>query len=342
MKKLKIAQIAPLSERIPPKKYGGIERVVSTLTEELVKRGHKVTLFASGDSLTSAKLISVHPKSLRESKLAGLDEILLLNIGLAYKMQKEFDIIHDHNGHISLPVAQIAQTPVVMTLHGPFTHTSKRLFETLNRPNLISISKAQAQSAPSVKITANVYNGLNVESLPFSLEHNNYLIFVGRISPEKGTHYAIEVAQYLNLPLIIAAKLDTVDIPYFEEYIGPRLSDEIKWIGEVDENTRNKLISKAMCFLHPVVFKEPFGLTLIESMATGTPVIAFKRGSIPEVIVNGKTGFVVEDTEEMVEAVGKINQIDRKFCRQYVLENFNAEKMTDGYEKVYQNILGIK
>ena len=346
--KLKIAQIAPLVERIPPKKYGGTERVVYSLTEELVKRGHEVTLFASGDSMTSAKLVSVYPRSLREAKikdLYGLNDLTLLNIGMAYKTEDQFDIIHDHNGIFSLPTANKSLTPVVMTIHGPFTTTQRRLYGSFNNPTFVAISKSQAQAAPKeVSVVDVIYNGLDMKHYPFSLENEGYLLFVGRISMEKGAHFAIEVAQELNLPLIIAAKLDLVDMQYFNEYIGPRLSNgevnqQIRWIGEVDEEKRNKLMSRALCVLHPVTWCEPFGLTLIESMACGTPVVAFNKGAIPEIIVDGETGFVVEDVEEMAEAILKVSQIDRQKCRHHALENFNSKIMTDKYEEIYIKLL---
>lgn len=342
---MRIAQIAPIIERVPPKKYGGTERVVYALVEELVKRGHDVTLFASGDSITSAKLISVYPKSLREARVKGLysaNNWTMLSIGVAYNMQEEFDIIHDHNNDLSIATANIANTPVVMSLHGAFTPHSKRLFETLNKPHLVAISKAQTVPAPHLNYAGVVHNGLNMSNYPSSEENDGYLLFVGRISEEKGVHNAIEVAQYLDLPLIIAAKLETslrADVQYFREKVEPNLSDQIKWVGEVEEAQRNELMSKALCFLHPVTWREPFGLTLIESMACGCPVVAFRRGSIPEIVVDKKTGFVVEDVEEMIEAVSNIHKIDRLTCRKHALENFTAERMADGYEKIYQEIL---
>lgn len=339
---MKIAQIAPIIERVPPLKYGGTERVVYELTEELIKRGHEVTLFASGNSLTSAKLISIYPKSLREVRLEDLygnNTLTMLNIGTAYQMQGDFDIIHDHNGYTSLPTANISNTPVVMTYHGNFSPEVRRSYQMLRKPYVVSISKAQVQGIEGLNLAGNVYNGLSMENYPFSETRDEYLLFVGRISLEKGVHHAIEVALHLNLPLIIAAKLDTIDMPYFKQYIGPRLSENIRWIGEVDEEERNKLMSKALCFLHPVTWKEPFGLTLIESMACGCPVVAFKKGSIPEIVTNGKTGFVVSDLQEMIEAVKKINSIKRDYCRKYALENFNAQLMAARYEKIYQKIL---
>jgi glycosyltransferase involved in cell wall biosynthesis len=339
---MRIAQIAPIIERVPPKKYGGTERVVHALTEELVKRGHDVTLFASGDSITSAKLFSVYPKSLREARLKdiyGSNIWSMLSIGMAYSMQKSFDIIHDHSGYLSLPTANIAETPVVVTMHGPITTDVRKIYDRLRNPHLVTISNSQGFPAPTLNYAGTVYNGLYLEDYPFSEEHDGYLLFVGRISMEKGVHHAIEVAQELDMPLIIAAKLETVDEPYFHQYIKPLLSEQIKWIGEVDEKERNLLMSKAKCFLHPVTWREPFGLTLIEAMACGCPVIAFDKGSIPEIIRNGETGFVVQDIEGMLDAVLSVDTIDRNKCREHALTNFSAQKMAEGYEAVYKKIL---
>ncbi len=342
---MRIAQIAPIIERIPPRKYGGTERVIHALTEELVKKGHDVTLFASGDSETSAKLVSVYPRPLREVKienLYGANAWTLLNIGLAYKMQDQFDIIHDHNNDLSLPVANLSKTPVVMTIHGAFNENVKKIFQVLNRVNIVTISKAQSAPLPNLNYVGNVYNGLDMEDYVFSDTPDDYLLYVGRISMEKGVHFAIEVAHQLDMPLIIAAKVDPEaphDVAYFKEYIEPRLSDQIRWVGEVDDAERNELMSKAYCFLHPITWAEPFGLTLIEAMACGCPVIAFNKGSIPEVIQDGKTGFVVRDIKEMIEAVYNIDKIDRKYCREYALAKFNARRMADDYEKIYQQIL---
>lgn len=339
---MKIAQIAPLVERIPPKKYGGTERVVHALTEELVKLGHEVTLFASGDSLVSAKLVSVYPRALREAKIKdiyGTNTFSMLNIGAAYQNQEQFDIIHDHCGVLSLPTANIAKTPVVMTMHGAFTPENRVMYQTLLNPYQVTISRAQGYAVPKLHHAGTVYNGLPMAQYPFSLEHDGYLLFVGRISMEKGVHHAIEAAKTLDLPLIIAAKLDDVDQPYYRYYVEPHLSERIRWIGEVDEAERNRLMSRAMCFLHPVTWREPFGLTMIEALACGCPVIAFNKGSVPEIIKNGETGFVVEDVEGMIDAVQNIAAIDRAACREHALTNFSAEKMAEGYVEIYDKIL---
>ena len=335
---MRIAQIAPLVERVPPKLYGGTERVVYALTEELVRRGHEVTLFASGDSETTAKLESVYPRSLREAKvkdLYGTNNWTMLNIGLAYELQDEFDVIHDHLSPLSLPTANIASTPVVTTMHGAFSRETRKLFQTLRNPYVVTISESQVYAAPNINHIGTVYNGLDMESYPFSAENDGYLLFVGRISIEKGTHYAIEVAQALDMPLIIAAKLEPLDEPYFNEYVKPRLTERIQWIGEVNEADRNKLMSRAKCYLHPVTWREPFGLVMIEAMACGAPVVGFDRGSVSEIVKTGVTGHVVHDLDGMIEAVEAIDSIDRKACRAHVLENFSTKKMADGYEAIF-------
>lgn len=344
---MKIAMVAPIVERIPPKKYGGTERVIYNLTEELTRRGHEVTLFASGDSKTSAKLISVIPRSLREmgaKDLYGTNTWAMLNIGLAYEMQDYFDIIHDHHYEISAAVANLSETPVVLTMHGVINEDNKTLFEFLDNIYYVSISKSQVRYVPKLNLAGNVYNGLAMDSYPFSDQDEGYLLFVGRITEQKGVHLAMDAAWKLGLPLIIAAKLDEVahDLGYFKKFIKPRLKKYqrlVRWIGEVDEAERNKLMSKALCVLHPVRWPEPFGLTLIESMACGAPVIAFNKGSIPEVIVSGKTGFVVENLSQMIKAIKRISSIKRSECREHALTNFSASRMADGYEQIYEKLL---
>lgn len=342
---MKIAQIAPIAERVPPKKYGGTERIVSALTEELLKRGHEVTLFASGDSITHAKLESVFPRGLREAHfkdIYGTNNWTLLNMGLAYELQDDFDIIHDHLAPISVPTANIATTPVVMTMHGPFTADNRRIFQTLRNPYIVTISQSQAYPVPSMNHAGTVHHGLPMQDYPFGEEPEGYLLIVGRICMEKGTHLAIEVAVQLDRPLIIAAKLESTDRAYFREYVEPRLSDRIRWVGEVDEEERNRLMSKADCLLHPVTWREPFGLVIIEAMACGCPVVGFNRGAVPELIETGKTGFVVEDIEGMIDAVQSIDSISRAACREHALKNFSVERMASEYEEIYANILSPK
>lgn len=342
MRRLRIAQIAPLAYSIPPKKYGGTERVIHALTEELVARGHDVTLFATKDSKTSANLVSVYPLGLKDANIKDLKQwtlLNLLNIGNAYKLQNEFDLIHDHMSTISIPTANLSTVPVVMTLHGQIDNTNKKLFENLDKPYLVSISKSQVKNFPEVAAVDTVYNGLSLDHYPFSAEHKGYLLFVGRFFVDKGAHFAIQVARELNMPLIIAAKLEDKEEKYFNDYIYPNLDAKIRWVGEVGEKERNKLMSEAAAMLHPATWDEPFGLNMIEAMACGCPVIAFNKGSIPEVIKDGKSGYVVNSVSEMINAVKNIEKIDRAFCREYAIKNFSVKRMTDGYESLYYNIL---
>lgn len=341
---MRIAQIAPLVERVPPKTYGGTERVVHALTEELVKRGHEVTLFATADSETSAHLQPMYPRSLREARvndLYGANYPTLLSMGVAYRMQDQFDIIHDHLGPMSLPIAEFADVPVVTTMHGPFTIENRRLYQTFRRPVVATISHSQLRHAGSINHAGMVHNGLIFDDYPFQKDPEGYLLCVGRLTPEKGIHLAIEVAKELDMRLIIAAKLEAMNQNYFDNYIRPGLSGRIEWIGEVDMNQRNELMSKALCFLHPAMWREPFGLTIIEAQACGCPVIAFDRGAMSEVIKNGETGFVVDDVEEMTEAILNIGTIDRRVCRDYARREFNAAHMTDGYEQIYNKLVAL-
>jgi glycosyltransferase involved in cell wall biosynthesis len=347
---MRIAQIAPLAERVPPEKYGGTERVIYHLTEELVKMGHDVTLFASGDSITSAKLVSVYPVSLRKSKLKdiyGYNVYSILNMGLAYASQDKFDIIHDHNPHMGLPVANLAQTPVVMTWHGPFDEQIRYLFSNLKKPYVVSISKSQAAPAPRLNWIGNVYNGLSMEDYPFGEQAGDYLLYVGRVDMEKGLHTAIDAAVRLRMKLVVAAKVDLI-VPhvreYYEKYILPRLNQHknlITWVGEVGEPERNELMKNALCILHPITWPEPFGLTVIEAMACGCPVVANNLGSMPELIIHGKTGFLAHSFEEFIAGIQNIRTIDRAFCRQHALNNFSAKKMAQGYLRSYRKAIEL-
>lgn len=341
---MKIAMIAAPIERIPPTKYGGTERVVSALTEELVKRGHSVTLFASGDSKSSAVLEAAFPKSLREAypnpkEIMKRIQATLLHLGKAYARQDEFDIIHDHTSYFGMSYAQSCRVPVVATLHGELNAENVSMYQNFDKPYFVTISYAQRKLAPNLKYMANVYNGLNMQHYPFSYEDNGYLLVVGRFTPEKGIHNAIEIAKRLDMPLIIAAKLEEQNKEYFEKEIKPFLNEKIRWVGEVNEKQRNLLMSRALCFLHPLEWEEPFGLTLIEAMSCGSPVVAFNKGSMSEIIQDGKNGYIRGNISEMIDAIKNIYKIDRRYCRRYALQNFNAEKMAQEYEMVYESIL---
>lgn len=341
---MKIAQLAPLVARVPPKRYGGTERVVHYLTEELVKRGHDVTLFASGNSITKAKLEAVVPCALRESHITDIYPFTALAVAKVYNNAERFDIIHNHAypDYLAFPAAYSSKTPTITTLHTPFSIENSKLFEEYKDLHFTPISNSQKRALAGLNYTDTIYHGIPVEKFPFKKSAGKYLIYVGRVALIKGTQYAIDVAEALGMELVIAAKLDAHEADFFNRYIGSRLRGKIKWIGEVTDDERNQLLVNALCLLHPITWDEPFGLTLIESMACGTPVIAFNKGSSSEIIINKKTGYVVKTTAEMINAVAKINQISRKECRFHVEKNFNLKRMVDAYEDLYYKIVDGK
>lgn len=340
---MRIAQVSPLWERVPPPAYGGIELVVGLLCDELVRRGHEVTLFASGDSITLAKLESVHPCAMRlDPTVKDYGVYELLQLSQVYERADEFDIIHSHMGHTALPYANLVKTPTVHTLHGVFTPDNEKLFNYARRQSFVSISNAQREARLGLNCIATVYNGVDVSTYKFHEKPDQpaYLAFLGRLSPEKGPHLAIEIAQRTGWHLKMAGKVDVVDQEYFEEKIKPHIDGkQIEYLGEANHAQKSVLMGGAVATLFPVTWREPFGLVMIESMAAGTPVIAMKIGSTPEVIVHGKTGFLCESVEECIVALDKVATLDRYACREHIFTNFSGQRMTDGYEAVYQQIL---
>ena len=344
MKKLRIAQLVGLTERVPPLKYGGVELVVSNLTEELIKRGHKVTLFASGDSKTKAKLISVYPHSLRKDPSLKLAYSLLL-IEELLKREKEFDIIHNHGGWLLFPfIKYFKKAKVITTLHGRLnTKQSQLVLGYFRKLNYISISRSQRKYLPNLNYVANVYNGIDIDAFEFDDRPKDYLIFLGRISLEKGIEKAIKIAKLAKKKLKIAAKIDPVDREYWEKRVKPQIDrKQVVYIGEIGHTRKVRLLKNAQALINPISWPEPFGLVMIEAMVCGTPVIAPKRASVSEIVVNKKTGFIVDSKNlirDSVKAVLKIDQIDRNECRKHVEKNFTVKSMVDGYEKAYYKIL---
>jgi glycosyltransferase involved in cell wall biosynthesis len=340
---MRIAQIAPLWERVPPPAYGGTELVVGLLTDELVRRGHDVTLFASGDSLTLAKLESVHPRALRlDKEVIEYNIYEALNLSQVYERADEFDIIHSHVGCAALPYAPLVKTPTVHTLHGIFTPDNEKLFIHARRQPFISISDAQREPRLNLNCVATVYNGIDANRYKFYAQPDNppYLAFLGRMSPEKGPHLAIEIAKRSGWHLKMAGKVDPVDVEYFETQVKPQIDgQQIEFLGEANHTQKNVLMGQATVTLFPITWREPFGLVMIESMAAGTPVIAMNLGSVPEVIAHGKSGFICQSVDECIEAIPEAVTLNRHDCREYVLMNFTAQRMTEGYEAVYQKII---
>ncbi|MGE5655645.1 MAG: glycosyltransferase family 4 protein [Actinomycetota bacterium] len=343
---MKIAQISPLVERVPPPAYGGTERIVGLLCDELVRRGHDVTLFASGDSVTLAKLESVHPRALRHDpsvKEYGIYD--MLQLAKIYDRADEFDIIHSHVGCLSLPYASLVKTPTVHTLHGIFTPDNEKLFQYARNQPYVSISNSQRDPRLNLNCVATVYNGLDPKIYEFYPQPQNppYLAFLGRFSPEKGPHLAIEIAKRTGWTLKMAGKIDRVDHEFFEQEIEPQIDGkQIQFLGEANHAQKTVLMGNAVATLFPITWREPFGLVMIESMAVGTPVIAINLGSASEVIVHGKTGFLCNSVEEAVAAIGKVGNLNRYDCRQQVLDNFSVKTMVDGYEAVYRDLIAAR
>jgi len=338
---MRIAQVAPLYESVPPRYYGGTERVVSYLTEELVKQGHEVTLFASGDSQTKAELIPIVDKALRLSKLHAdplAHHIILLN--QLNMMSQEFDVIHFHIDLLHFAQHQFMMTPSLTTMHGRLDLPHLRtVFAEFKDIPLISISNNQRLPLPNANWHATVYNGIPQENYTYRAQAGEYLAFLGRISPEKGIERAIEIALRVGMKLNIAAKVDKVDEDYYCNVIKPLLKNPlIEYIGEINEQEKDEFLGNAYATLFPIDWPEPFGLVMIESMACGTPVVAFNRGSVSEVMLQGETGFIVNNTNDAIEAVEKIETISRQCCRYVFEKRFSATQMANSYVKAYESL----
>lgn len=340
---MRIAQVAPLWERVPPPAYGGIELVVGLLTDELVRRGHEVTLFASGDSLSLANLVSIHPRALRlDSTIKDFSIYEMLLLATVYERAQEFDLIHSHVGCTALSYSNLVKTPTVHTLHGIFTPDSEKMFKYAKNQPYLSISHSQREPRLGLNYVATVYNGIDVSSYEFYPQPKNppYLAFLGRISPEKGTHLAIAIAKAAGWQLKIAGKIDMVDVNYFEQEIKPQIDGkQIEYLGEANHAQKNALMGGAVATLFPITWREPFGLVMVESMASGTPVIAMKLGSTEEVITHGKTGFLCKNIQECIQAIDQVSELDRHACREDVKNRFSLVEMTNCYEAVYRQIL---
>ncbi|NKE72293.1 glycosyltransferase family 4 protein [Candidatus Manganitrophus noduliformans] len=340
---MKIAQISPLFESVPPKLYGGTERVVSVLTEGLIKNGHDVTLFASGDSKTSARLVSVCRAALRLSNVKDPYADHILQLSTVYDHAEEFDLIHSHADYFTFPFAQRSATPTVTTLHGrldmPELQGIHRYYK--SHP-LISISHSQRTPFPFANWVSTVHHGLPMEKYRFHPEPGSYLAFLGRIAPEKRADIAVAVAQKTGIPLKIAAKIADQDRDYFDAVIRPLIKPPlVEYIGEIGDEEKNVFLGDALALLFPIDWPEPFGLVMIESLACGTPVIARPYGSVNEILVHGTTGFIHSEVDDLVRAVERIGEISRKGCREYVEDAFSAERMVRRYEQAYEEVIAF-
>lgn len=340
---MKIAQVAPLYESVPPKYYGGTERIVSYLTEELVKQGHDVALFASGDSITRARLHPVADQALRLDRRCQ-DQLAhhILMLDRLAKLASDFDIIHFHIGYLHLPLVRALGIPHITTQHGRLDIPDLiPLYQHFADMPIVSISNYQRRPLPFANWQATVYHGLPENLYTFHSQPKHYLAFLGRISPEKRVDRAITIAIRAGMEIRIAAKVDKVDQAYFEDRIKPLLDHPlVQYIGEIGDEEKNEFLGQASALLFPIDWPEPFGLVIIEAMACGTPVIAYRRGSVPEVLHHGETGFIVENLDQALTAVEKIDQISRQRCRQVFEERFSTRRMAKEYVEVYQAIIG--
>jgi glycosyltransferase involved in cell wall biosynthesis len=339
---MRIAQVAPLFESVPPALYGGTERVVSYLTEELVRQGHEVTLFASGDSETSARLVPGCPLALWRDACThdALPHHLRL-VELVARQAQRFDLIHFHLDYVHFPTVDRLPCPTVTTLHGRLNPPDEQLFyEAFPTAPLVSISNAQRSPIPGADWRATVYHGLPRDLHTFRETSGTYLAFLGRLSPEKGIEPALEIARRAGMPLRVAAKIYPEERPYFEQVLEPmfKASPWVDFISEVGGRLKDEFLGNARALLFPIDWEEPFGLVMIEAMACGTPVVAFRRGSVREVVPDGVAGFVVDDLDEAVAAIGRVGELSRRACRRTFEERFDASRMTRDYLEVYRQL----
>lgn len=338
---MRIAQVAPLYVATPPRSYGGTERIISALTEELVQRGHEVTLFATGDSRTSARLVPGVPKALGFEHVFESGAAHVAMLAQVYSRASEFDVIHSHADYQTLPFAAMSDTPTIITLHGALdTPGYPEALSAFRDIHYVSISNSQREPLPQLNWAATVYHGIDTSSIRFSERPGDYLLFVGRISPEKGPEHAIAIARKCGIPLKIAAKVDPKDRSYFERAVKPLLDDPlVDYLGPVNEQRKRKLMKNALALLAPIRWPEPFGLVYIEALACGLPVLTCPQGAAPEILREGVTGFMRESDSELAEAALRVAEVDRAGCRAWVENHFDISHMTDNYLAVYESVI---
>ncbi|MDE2517465.1 MAG: glycosyltransferase family 4 protein [Rhodospirillales bacterium] len=340
---MRIAQISPLFEAVPPKLYGGTERVVYSLTEELVAMGHDVTLFASGDSITSATLAPMRREALRlDPTVRDWVATYFRMVELIYRRAEEFDILHFHIDYFPLSLFSRQKVPFLTTLHGRLDLKEfQEVYSEFPDAPTVSISDSQRRPIPDINWVRTVLHGMPVNLLtPQKVDNRDYLAFLGRISPEKGADRAIRIAARAGMKIKIAAKVDNADKAYFESQIAPLLKQgHVEFIGEIDDSQKPAFLSGARALLFPIDWPEPFGLVMIESMACGTPVIAYNHGSVPEVMTDGVTGFIVDTEDQAVAALAKIDQIDRTALRAHFERRFSARRMAEDYVTLYRDLI---
>lgn len=337
---IRVAVLSPISWRTPPRHYGPWELMASLLTEELVRIGLDVTLFATGDSETSGELVAVCPHAYSEDSSVDPKVAECLHISEVFERATSFDLIHNHFDFLPLTYSKLTDTPVLTTIHGFSSPAIIPVFKKYNdRVHYVAIS--DSDRSPELDYIATIHHGIDVSQFPFSKAHGDYLLFFGRIHPEKGVHEAIQVAQRAGVKLVIAGIVQDQD--YFDSRVKPHIdNDTVRYIGAVGAAQRPEVLGRSLALLHLISFDEPFGLSLIESLACGTPVIAFGRGSIPEIIKHDETGYIVNDVELAVKAVTAVTSLDRSACREDAEKRFSNTRMARDYVRVYENILELE
>jgi glycosyltransferase involved in cell wall biosynthesis len=335
---LRVAMLSPVAWRTPPRDYGPWERVVSLLTEGLVARGVDVTLFATQDSETRGRLHAVTPRGYEEDPDLLPKVWECLHISEVFERASEFDLIHNHFDFLPLSYSALVDTPVLTTIHGFSSPRILPVYRKYNR-RAFYVAISDADRASDLDYVATIHHGIDIERFTFRPQPGEYLLFFGRIHNDKGAREAIDIAEATGLPLILAGIVQ--DEQYHRRYVEPRIDGErIRYVGSAGPDLRDELLGGARALLHPIQFEEPFGLSVVESLACGTPVVAFARGSMPELLTQGRTGFLVENSEEAAEAVGRLDSIDRSRCRAEAEKRFTADRMVDDYLRVYEEIVG--
>ncbi len=339
---MRIAQIAPLQVAVPPKSYGGTERVVYALTEGLVRLGHEVTLFASGDSRTAARLVPMIPRAVNFDPAVDSMALHVAELTEVYRQANDFDVIHSHVEHLTPPFAAMTRTPTVLTLHGRLDGPrSAAAFRNSTNCQYVAVSQSQRHALPDLDWAATIHHGVDVDAFQYYGEPGEYLAFVGRIAPEKRPDRAIEIAVRAGVPLKIAAKVDPTDADYFETVIQPLLEHPlIEFLGELDEVGKRELMGHALALLLPIDWPEPFGMVFIESLACGTPILTCPVGSVPELLRDGVTGYACNTVDACVAAVQALPSISRAGCRAYVKARFDVPQMALAYVNVYAQAQG--
>lgn len=337
---MRIAQVSPVWESVPPQGYGGIERVVSYMTEELVRQGHDVTLFASGDSRTTAELVATCPRAVRPSDdMVDANPIHVAAMRQIWERAGEFDVVHFHTDHVQFLLGLGARMPSLSTIHGRLDLPEQQLlFRQFRDERLVSISVAQRRPMPGLNWVGNVYHGLPLDLYRATSSHDGYLAFLGRISPEKRPDRAIEIAARTGLPLRIASKLDEARPEYVEEMQPLLESAHVEFVGEVGDGDKQEFLGNAMALVFPIDWPEPFGLVMIEAMACGTPVIAFRNGAVEEIMEHGVTGFICEDVDQAAECVAGVRSLSRDACRERFEKRFDVRRMVSEYVSIYARL----